>query len=79
MEEWNVIGYQNVDFTAPDGKVIKGIRLYLTVPADPDRGAFGDVCSTQFIPNRIAYTPMVGDRIRLSFNRYGKVQSVETC
>lgn len=77
MEEWKVIGYQDVDFTAPDGKNIQGIRLYLTAPADPDRGGIGDMCNTQFITNRINYMPMVGDQIRLSFNRYGKVQSIE--
>ena len=77
MEEWNVVGYQGVKFTAPDGKEISGIRLHLLAEGDPSRGVYGQICDTQFISNRIDYAPMVGDRIQISFNRYGKVQSIQ--
>ena len=76
MEQWKVIGYQDVDFKAPDGNQVSGIRLFLTAPADPKKNGYGEICNSQFLSDRIDYAPVIGDTIQLSFNRYGKVQSV---
>lgn len=78
MEEWNVIGFQkDCSFVGQDGERVRGLRLFLVAPADPTTGSVGQVCNIQFLSPRVAYDPAVGDKIRLYFNRYGKIQSVE--
>lgn len=78
MEEWTVLGFQsNAKFQGQDGETVRGIRLFLAAPADPDTGAVGEVVNVQFITAKTKYDPCVGDRIRMYFNRYGKIQQIE--
>lgn len=80
MEEWKVVGFQkNATFKGQDGETVRGIRLFLVAPADPQSGAVGEVVNIQFVSSRVEYEPVVGDNIRMYFNRYGKIQSIEAC
>ena len=73
----HVIGYQQVSFT-PKGETqaITGVTLYLTEERDKVQGLAAD---RVFVSARKlgSYFPQLGDEIRLSYNRYGKVDAVE--
>lgn len=78
MEEWTVVGFQkNAEFTGQNGELVRGTRLFLLAPADPQSRAVGEVVNIQFITAKTDYEPCVGDRIRMYFNRYGKIQQIE--
>lgn len=78
MEEWTVLGFQkNADFKGQNGETVRGTRLFLVAPADPETGSVGEVVNVQFITAKTKYEPCVGDRIRMYFNRYGKIQQIE--
>ena len=78
MEEWHVLGFQkNATFKGQDGETVRGTRLFLAAPADPATGAVGEVVNVQFTTAKTEYDPVVGDQIRMYFNRYGKIQQIE--
>lgn len=80
MEIWDVIGVRKVSFKdQKTDQQVEGFTLYLQrVPVDKDID--GMECAKQFISSRyVDYTPVVGDRIQLVYNRYGKIGSIQTC
>lgn len=80
MEIYEVVGFRRVNFTdEKTKKVVDGYTLFLQ--RDPEDGkTHGVECSKQFISAQsVFYQPQLGDRIRLLYNRYGKIGAVETC
>ena len=80
MEIYEVVGYRRVNFTDEKTKnVVDGFTLFLQ--RNPEDGkTVGVECCKQFISAQyVCYQPQVGDRIRLLYNRYGKIGAVETC
>lgn len=72
-----VIGFRKSEFTAQDtGELIKGYNLYLAGPQDHVEGV---ACERVFLSEKKmdGYTPSLEDEVRVSYNRYGKVQSIE--
>lgn len=71
-----VIGYQSKEFKFDDGKVVDGINLYLT---DQRSGVTGVACErVSCSKQRLGgYEPKLGDEIKILYNRFGKVESVE--
>lgn len=72
-----VIGYRESSFTAQDtGELIEGYNLYLVGPQDHVEG---EACERVFLSKKKMgdYRPILGDSVRLEYNRYGKVQSIE--
>lgn len=78
MEIYEVVGFREVDIEDEKGHV-QGYSLYLTSEPKNDN-VVGFVCEKVFIRSRyVSYRPQLGDRIRLIYNRYGKIGAVETC
>ena len=79
-----VIGVKQSDFTTKDKekREIHGFNLYLS---EPISDKYGTGVQTERIylseskMEKIGYYPKVGDQVRVLYNRYGKVESVELC
>ncbi len=76
MDVMNVVGVRSTRFTAQDGKEISGVSLYVTFE---DSHVKGLACDRLFISdNKLgALVPTVGDCVTVSYNKYGKIQSLE--
>lgn len=71
----DVLGVQFVDFSAPSGDIIKGTNLFVCYPHSHVVGVKTDKF---FIKQSIDCSGIKsGDTIDISFNRYGKVDSLE--
>lgn len=80
MEIYDVVGFRRVEFTDKKTKNnVDGYTLFLQRTPQDDK-VFGLECCKQFISCQyVSYVPQLGDRIRLLYNRYGKIGAVETC
>lgn len=77
MEKWNVLGYKHVEFDTADGKHIAGTNLYLCRDRD---GVIGSECCKLFISDgklgRAEKEIPIGYNVEISYNRYGKPESI---
>lgn len=76
-----VIGIKRCDFPAPDGNRIQGYQLFcVSDPIDGRIGA-GYECEKFFLSDqkiaRGSIVPKCDDVIKVIYNKYGKVDSVE--
>lgn len=74
-----VIGIRKFDFTSKKtGATYPAVTLYCTYPMDDKRGV-GDACESVFCRESQLgeYEPLVGDDIRVLYNRFGSVEKVE--
>lgn len=82
-----VIGVRKVSFDGRDrdtgkktGEKIEGFNIYYSEPIS-DKVGTGDSADRFFMTDKrmeqLGYYPKVGDEIRLLYNRYGKIESVE--
>lgn len=80
MEIYDVVGFRRVKFTDEKTKnVVDGYTLYLQRTPEDDK-IVGVECCKQFISSQyVDYEPVLGDRIKLIYNRYGKIGAVEAC
>lgn len=79
MEKWNVIGYRKVDFKDGHGNNVQGYTLYLSRPASSS-STTGLEAQKMFISCQyVDYIPKENEMVNISFNRYGKVESVTPC
>lgn len=73
-----VIGIRHVDFTAADGKQVSGYTVFCSYPIARNGQGFG-VEKIFLSDNKLAnigYFPELDDEINVSYNRWGKVESV---
>lgn len=78
MEKWKVVGYRSVNFKDQNtGKQVSGYSMFLArKPETPD--IVGLEMQKIFISSDyVNYIPVENQMIGLSYNRYGKVQSIE--
>lgn len=70
-----LIGFENKNFTFDDGKKVSGVNLYLTEARD---GVTGTACERVFMSDaKIGdYSPVLGDEVEISYNRFGKAQRI---
>lgn len=69
-----VIGIRPCSFNGSDGSTVSGVNLYLTEQLSQGEGYSAErVFVTQAKLNEWTYSPAVGDKVELSYNRYGKV------
>lgn len=73
--DYTVIGFKNVDYVNQSGRHITGTRVFLTYE---DHLATGLACLDVYLKDSIDYIPVVGDRIALYYNRFGKVEYVRS-
>lgn len=73
-----VIGLRKVNFKANDGQMIQGLSIYVTFPIERD--GTGDAADKLFLSaskvEALQQIPQVGDDINVTYNRYGKVDSI---
>ena len=73
-----VIGIRNVSFDAQDGKHISGVSLFCSYPIT--KNGFGVGVDKIFLSDAklgyCGYMPELGDEINVTYNRFGKVDSV---
>lgn len=73
-----IIGIRPSSFTGNDGSLVTGKNFYLTYPLEKGTGEGADrVFLTDAKLNQWNYIPMVGDEVRLEYNRYGKCSGME--
>lgn len=74
-----VIGWQKIEFT-PKGETepVRGFNIFVT---EERRNVEGEAADRLFISEQRArecgFNPKLGDEIEVSYNRWGKVQSIE--
>lgn len=85
MENWEVVGVDTkAEITIKaEGKLIRGVKLFLIGDAPEDRGEryLGKIAREQFLSNErlgaLGVAPKPGDLITIYFNRYGDVAKIE--
>ena len=74
-----VIGLKPSNFDTPDGKHIEGFNLYCVYPMSGDKG-IGDCAERIYLTLdklvKCGYTPKVGDEINVTYNRFGKPETI---
>lgn len=79
MEKWKVVGYRKVNFTDPQGRTVNGYNLFLARPGSSP-SIVGLETQKIFISCQyVDYDPVENQLVYISFNRYGKVVSVDPC
>lgn len=77
MEIWEVVGFRPVNFTdQKTGNNVTGTTLFVERPAENNQ-VTGMECQKLFVPSSIRYDAAVGDTVQITFNRYGKISSVQ--
>lgn len=76
-----VLGFKVVKFKAKDGNLIQGIKVF--VSDDAIRVDSGIACDSLFLSDGLlirnglcADDIQVGQRLRIGYNKFGKIQSV---
>ncbi len=76
-----VIGIRESSFETKDGNQIDGMSIYCTYPMSGKGVYSGEACERVYITKKrlydCGYTPVVGDEIKVMYNRFGKVDSIE--
>ncbi len=73
-----VCGYRRVEFNAQDGKHISGVSVFCSYPItkNGDGVGFEKIFMSDNKLGQWGYYPEIGDEINVSYNRFGKVDSV---
>ena len=79
MKAKEIIGCRTSSFTGEDGKRITGMNVWL---ADSVPSSEGDgFCAVErvYLSSKVlmSFTPCVGDKVIVHYNKYGKVAQVE--
>lgn len=73
MEIVTIVGMRDVKFTDKNDKVIDGMSFYFTMEVD---GVVGVQTGKMFLSrervNRLDRVPQVGEKVAVSYDRYGK-------
>lgn len=77
-----VLGFKNVNFKAKDGNEIHGLKVF--VSDDSVRVDSGVACDSLFLSDGLlirnglyAADIQVGQHLRIGYNKFGKIQTVE--
>lgn len=69
-----IIGIQEVEFTTEDNQKIQGVKLHL---GSENEHVDGLAVDKVFVPARIDTSDLeVGDIVKISYNKYGKVDEI---
>ena len=69
----DIIGIRPSSFTGEDKTQISGKNIYLTYPLEKGEGLGSErIFITDAKLNKWDYKPKVGDKVTVSYNRYGK-------
>ncbi len=79
MDEYEVIGVEDVDFTSQDGTHVQGKNIYGAAKIAPGRGV-GQTAQKFFLSkaklDSLSFQPQPGQVISVLYNRWGKPQSL---
>lgn len=70
-----LIGFQSKKYNFEDGHSSEGFNLFLE---EKREGVSGMACERVYVSNEKigGYIPVIGDEIRINYNRWGKPQEV---
>lgn len=76
METYVIIGYRPYRFRGHEGDEVTGISLFCTYT---NSNVTGEACEKLNIGSKVlnGFHPEIGDRITVSYNRYGKVSGIQ--
>lgn len=75
MEVYNVIGIKNVNYVSKkSGKNVNGLMVYFTQPIKDGVGLSAD---SVFVSHDVAGNIVPGDDVKIYYNKYGNVCSIE--
>ena len=73
-----IVGIRRSEFKGADGTDVSGMNVYLTYPLDKGEGIGTDrIFITDKKLSGWSYKPHVGDEVEMSYNKYGKVASMD--
>lgn len=73
-----LVGYKLLDFISPEGKQIKGKKLYLLTP-EPGEDIVGDECDILFVRDDFKTPPLKpGMMLDIDYTRKGRVVEITT-
>lgn len=72
--EFNVIGFESVNYTNKQGNNVSGVRLHLTYSKDRCEGL---AVEQIFCSSELASGICVGDLIEVFYNKYGRVAVIK--
>lgn len=73
---YKVVGFKPVEYDRKkDGKHIKGTTLYV-IDKKQRPGIQGFQCMELWLSQYCSYAPVVGDNVRIFYNRFGGVEDV---
>lgn len=79
MEEYEILGVEDVNFTGRDGTLVQGANIYGATQVDPGRG-IGRAAQKFFLSkaklNALSFKPQPGQVVHVLYNKYGKPQSL---
>lgn len=75
---YEVIGYKPINYTRKsDQKHIEGIEVYLSADPEDDRVVGREAMAVYLNREKAHYRdPQIGDIVRLSYNRFGRVEDL---
>lgn len=75
-----LVGFRKSDFTAKDGTQVKGVNVYLEEPVDGNGKGLATekvyLSDAKIEKMNIDIDSLIGEDVRLSYNRWGKVDSI---
>lgn len=73
---YKVVGFKPVEYDRKkDGKHVKGTTLYV-IDKEDRPGVVGFQCTELWVSQNCTYAPVIGDNVRIFFNRFGSVEDV---
>lgn len=75
---YEVIGFKPINYTRKsDQKHIEGIEVYLSADPEDDRVVGREAMAVYLNREKSTYRdPQIGDIVRLSYNRFGRVEDL---
>jgi len=77
-----ILGFENVKFNFNDGRTVQGVYVYLHDDGAPKERVTGMRTERVFLSDAKCgacnFVPKVGDRVKILYNRYGKVDEIQT-
>jgi len=73
-----IIGTRSVSFKGEKGEQVSGMNVYLTFPLEKGEGLSAErIFLTDAKLSKFPYQPKVGDEVSITYNRYGRCDSME--
>ncbi len=73
-----IIGIRSTSFKGEHGEQVSGMNVYLTFPLEKGEGLGAErIFLTDAKLGKFPYQPKVGDEVNVTYNRFGRCESME--